>query len=31
MTHPNTNWRACVEHGEKLGIGQQDYELVTIK
>lgn len=31
MTHPNTNWRACVEHGEKLGIGQQAYELITIQ
>ena len=31
MTHPTTNWRACVEHGEKLGIGQQAYELVEIK
>ena len=31
VTHPNTNWRACVEHGEKLGIGQQAYELITIK
>lgn len=31
MTHPETNWRACVEHGEKLGIGVQEYELVTVK
>ena len=31
MAHPNTNWRACVEHGEKLGIGVQEYELITIK
>lgn len=31
MTHPETNWRACVEHGEKLGIGSQEYELVTVK
>ena len=30
MTHPETNWRACTEHGEKLGIGQQAYELINI-
>lgn len=31
MAHPHTNWRACVEHGEKLGIGTQSYELVTVR
>ena len=30
MTHPNTNWRACVAHGEKLGLGTREYELVKI-
>ena len=29
--HPNTDWRTCVEHAEKLGIGTQNYELVRIK
>lgn len=31
MAHPNTNWRACVEHGEMLGIGSQCYELITVR
>ena len=30
MMHPETNWRACVEHAEKLGLGTQQYELVRI-
>lgn len=29
--HPETNWRSCVEHAEKIGIGSQSYELITIK
>ena len=28
--HPDTNWRSCLEHGEKLGIGTRDYELIKI-
>ncbi len=31
ISHPETNWRACVEHGEKLGIGMQAYELIEVK
>lgn len=27
---PTTNWRACVEHAEKIGIGTQKYELIKI-
>lgn len=27
---PNTNWRAAVEHGQKLGMGSMDYELITV-
>ena len=30
MTHPDTEWRSCMEHAEKLGIGTQEYELVRI-
>ena len=30
-TYPETNWRAGVEHAEKIGIGTADYELVTVK
>ena len=28
---PTTDWRICLEHAEKIGIGQRQYELVTIK
>ena len=28
--HPDTNWRSCLEHGEKIGIGTRDYELIKI-
>ena len=31
VVHPETNWRSCVEHGEKLGIGTQKYELIEVK
>ncbi|MBQ6824485.1 MAG: DUF362 domain-containing protein [Clostridia bacterium] len=31
INHPDTNWRACVEHAEKLGIGTQQYELITLE
>lgn len=30
MMHPETNWRACVEHAQKLGIGTTEYELVKL-
>lgn len=28
---PTTNWRSCLEHGEKIGLGSREYELVTVK
>ncbi|MDR2933832.1 MAG: DUF362 domain-containing protein [Rickettsiales bacterium] len=28
--NPGTNWKAVVEHGEKIGLGKQDYELITV-
>ncbi|MEG0998263.1 MAG: DUF362 domain-containing protein [Clostridiales bacterium] len=28
--HPSTDWRACLKHGEKIGIGSQKYELIEI-
>lgn len=28
--HPDTDWRRCLEHGEKIGIGVRDYELIKI-
>ena len=28
--HPDTDWHSCLEHGEKIGIGTREYELVKI-
>jgi len=28
--HPDTNWRVSLEHGEKIGIGTREYELIKI-
>jgi uncharacterized Fe-S center protein len=28
--HPDTNWRSCLEHAEKLGLGTREYELIKI-
>ena len=28
---PNTDWRSCMEHGEKIGLGTRSYELITVK
>lgn len=28
--HPDTNWRAGLEHAEKIGIGTMKYELITV-
>ena len=28
--HPDTNWRSCLEHGERIGIGSRQYELIKI-
>lgn len=28
--HPDTDWRVCLEHGEKLGLGTRDYTLIKI-
>lgn len=30
-THPETNWKSCIEHAEKIGIGTSQYELITVK
>lgn len=30
MVHPDTNWKSCVAHGEKIGLGTKEYELVEI-
>ncbi len=31
IVHPDTNWEAGVEYGEKIGLGCRDYELVIVK
>ena len=31
LTHPDTNWRSMIEHGEKIGLGTSRYELVEVK
>jgi uncharacterized Fe-S center protein len=30
MVHPDTDWRTCVEHAEKIGMGTRRYELVRV-
>lgn len=30
IMHPETNWQAGLEHAEKIGLGTQDYELITV-
>jgi uncharacterized Fe-S center protein len=31
IVHPDTNWKAGVEYGEKIGLGTRAYELVIVK
>ena len=28
---PNTNWKVQLEHAEKIGLGQREYELIEVK
>ncbi|MDR2564153.1 MAG: DUF362 domain-containing protein [Prevotellaceae bacterium] len=28
--HPNTHWQTGLEHAEKIGLGQQEYELISV-
>ena len=30
-TTPESDWKACMEHAEKIGLGSRGYEIVTIK
>lgn len=30
MTHPDTEWKSCIEHAVKIGIGTDQYELIEI-
>ena len=29
--HPETNWESQIEHGEEIGLGTQEYELIEVK
>ena len=29
-THPETNWMVSIEHGEKIGLGSREYELIEV-
>ena len=31
ITHPDTDWRACIAHAEKIGLGTSKYELIEVK
>ncbi len=28
--HPETNWKSCIDHAVKLGMGTKEYELISI-
>jgi len=30
MTHPDTEWKSCIEHAVKIGLGNSEYELIRI-
>ncbi|MDL2256811.1 DUF362 domain-containing protein [Bacteroidales bacterium OttesenSCG-928-I14] len=30
LVHPGTDWRAGLEHGEKIGLGSMDYDLIEV-
>ena len=30
INHPETNWKSCIEHGTKIGIGNDKYEIIKI-
>lgn len=30
-TNPNAEWKAALEHGEKIGLGSREYELIQMK
>jgi uncharacterized Fe-S center protein len=29
--HPNTSWRECRKHAEKIGYGTRDYDLIRME
>lgn len=30
MSHPDSEWKSCLEHAEEIGLGTRDYKLVKI-
>lgn len=30
MTHPDTEWKSCIEHAVKIGLGTDHYELIVV-
>ena len=30
MTHPDTEWKSCIEHSVKIGLGNSEYKLVQM-
>ena len=28
--HPETNWKSCIEHAVKIGLGNSEYELIIV-
>lgn len=30
MAHPDVHWKAALEHGEAIGLGTRDYNLITV-
>ncbi len=30
MTHPDTEWKSCIEHAVKIGLGSDQYELIEV-
>lgn len=30
INHPDTDWKSCLEHSEKIGLGSRDYDLIEI-
>ena len=31
ITHPDTDWKSCIDHAETIGIGTHKYELIRVK
>ena len=31
ITHPDTDWKSCINHAEMIGIGTHKYELIRVK